>query len=413
MAKTQSGDPETQSAAKKTAAKSIRKNVSKAKKPKAKKKQEHVTTPPKGRGRRHAGPFPPVAFSTVLPFAEAIQQHGVGQPVRRLTLFEKLDRSPESSVGRLLITNSGRYGLTKGGYHAEYLELTELGSVVTSPDSSLREKLAAKFKLAIEGIPAFKLLYDKNKGNRLPSPEVLRDSLEEIPVDPNLRKQCVDLFLENLKELGLLRTVAGAERIIPIDQALDESPAPAYIGTSTEASIQVGVQKASDKSKKVWQNTCFVIAPIGDEESEERRHSDMVLEALIRRALEQEWEVVRADQITTPGMISAQVIDHLLHSGLVIADLSFHNPNVFYELAIRHVMGLPTVHIVRRGDGIPFDLKDFRTITIDTEDKYELVAKLETYRAEIANHVRQAAAEGADTSNPVRTFAKNLKVTIG
>lgn len=364
------------------------------------------------RGRSPSTPFPPVAFSSVLPFGKAIQQHGAGQPIRRLTLFEKLERSPESSVSRLLITNSGRYGLTKGGYQVEFLELTELGAVVTSPDSDARQKLAARFKLAIEGVRAFKHLYDKNKGNRLPSPEVLRDSLDEAEVTADVRKQCVDLFLENLKDLGLLRTVAGAERIVPIEQALEETPASRPAATSPDVSVQVGIQKVADKSKKSWKNTCFVIAPIGSVESEERKHSDMVLEALIRRALEKEWEVIRANQITTPGMISGQVIEYLLHSGLVIADLSFHNPNVFYELALRHALGRPTVHIVRKGDGIPFDLKDFRTITIDTADKYELVAKLETYRAEIANHVRQTAAEGVDSSNPVRTFAKGLKVTL-
>ena len=138
----------------------------------------------------------------------------------------------------------------------------------------------------------------------------------------------------------------------------------------------------------------------------------MVLEALIRRALEKDWEVIRADQIAAPGMISGQVIEHLLRSGLVIADLSFHNPNVYCELAIRHVIGRPTVHLIRKGDAIPFDLKDFRTITIDTDDKYDLVAKLETYRAEIANHVRQAATEGAESNNPIKTFAKNLKASF-
>lgn len=364
------------------------------------------------RGRGPTLPFPPVAFSAVLPFGEAIQQHGAGQPIRRLTLFEKLDRSPESSASRLLITNSGRYGLTTGSYQAEFLELTELGAVATSLESLPREKLAARFKLAIESVPAFKLLYDKNKGSRLPSPEVLRDSLEEADVPEEQRKQCVDLFLENLKDLGLLRTVAGAERIVPIEQALEEIPASGPAPTSADVSAQAGVQKVVDKSKKSWKSICFVIAPIGKDDSEDRRHSDMVLEALIRRALESGWEVIRADQITTPGMISGQVIEYLLRSGLVIADLSFHNPNVFYELAIRHVIGRPTVHLIRKGEAIPFDLKDFRTITIDTGDKYELVAKLDTYRAEIANHVRQAVAEGAESSNPIRTFAKGLKVTF-
>jgi hypothetical protein len=111
-------------------------------------------------------------------------------------------------------------------------------------------------------------------------------------------------------------------------------------------------------------------------------------------------------------MISEQVIQYLLHSALVIADLSFHNPNVFYELAIRHMIGKPTVHIIRKEDPIPFDLKDFRTIEIDTTDKYDLVAKLDTYRAEIANHVR-IATSGTEGSNPVRVFAKDLFVRIG
>lgn len=240
---------------------------------------------------------------------------------------------------------------------------------------------------------------------------MLQDSLAEIDIPAERRKQCVDLFLENLKDLGLLRTVAGAERIVPIEQALEEVPSTDGAPTSPEAAVEAGIQKV-EKSKKSWKNTCFVIAPIDQEGSEQRKHSDMLLEALIRRALDRDWEVIRADQITAPGMISGQVVEHLLQSGLVIADLSFHNPNVFYELALRHAAGKPTVHVIRRGDPIPFDLKDFRTITIDTTDKYELVAKLDTYRAEIANHVRQAVAEGAESSNPVRTFAKGFKILL-
>jgi hypothetical protein len=386
-------------------------NAKKSKRARRGKKRSGPTSTDR-RGRGRSTPFPPVSFSSVLPFAEAIQLHGAGQPIRRLTLFEKLGRSPESSASRLLITHSGRYGLTKGSYKADLLELTKLGAIVTSPEATAREKLAAKFKLAIDEVSAFKHLYERNKGNRIPSVEVLRDSLDAISVPAEQRRQCVDLFLENLKDLSLLRTLAGAERIIPIEQALEETPAATSRSTAPEVEVEAGLQRVVDKTKKSWSSICFVIAPIGVEGAEERKHSDMVLETLIRRALEHEWTVIRADQITEPGMISGQVIDHLLRAGLVIADLSFHNPNVFYELAIRHMIGLPTVHIIRRGDAIPFDLKDFRTITIDTDDKYELVAKLETYQAEIANHVRQSVTEGKDLSNPVSTFARNLKITL-
>jgi hypothetical protein len=363
------------------------------------------------KGRGPQAPFPPVPFVSVLALAEAIQQYGAGQPTRRLTIFDKLGKSPESSASRMLITNSARYGLTKGNYASEIIELTPLGAVATSPDSPPREKAAARFKLAIESVPAFRFLYERNVGKRVPSPEVLQDSLGEIDISEELRKQAVDLLLENLKDLGLLRTVAGAERIISIDQLLEEAPSVAGTPTTVAAAAEAGIQKV-DKSKKSWKTTCFVIAPIDKDGSEERKHSDMILEALIRRGLDKEWEVIRADQLTSPGMISAQVIEHILHSGLVIADLSFHNPNVFYALALRHAVGKPTVHLIRDGDAIPFDVKDFRTITIDTADKYNLVAKLETYRSEIANHVRQAVAEGAESSNPIRSFARGFKIVI-
>ena len=125
-------------------------------------------------------------------------------------------------------------------------------------------------------------------------------------------------------------------------------------------------------------------------------------------------EPLRADaEIFATGKIIDQIWRGIHGAKVLVAELTSKNPNVFYELAIRHVMGKPTVHLIRKGDAIPFDLKDFRTINIDTEDKYELVAKLDTYRAEIANHVREAVSEGSEPSNPVRTFAKDLVVTLG
>jgi hypothetical protein len=357
-------------------------------------------------------PFPKTTFENALVLGLAIQQHGAGQKMRRTTLFEKLDKSPDSGPSRAMVTNSGKYGITTGSYRADFIELTELGQKATNPESPPAEKAKARFELAIKSIKAFAYLYEANKGKRIPSREVMRDSLAEIGVSEPHRKECVDLFLENAKYLGLLRMSAGAERLMPIEQILEELPEHSSIGPGSSSSIgqtPVRQEKAKTSAKKV----CFLIAPIGQDGTEERKHSDMVMESLIDRALEgEDFEVVRADRIGDPGMISEQVIKHLIHSDLVIADLSFHNPNVFYELAIRHIIGRPTVHIIRREDQIPFDVKDFRTILIDARDKYELVAKLDTYRAEIANHVRMALESGIEGSNPITVFAKGLVVEI-
>src|SRR2546422_5246606 len=78
--------------------------------------------------KRMTRTFPASTFEDALVIPMAIQQFAAGQRVRRLTLFEHLKKSPESGPSRQLISNSTKYGLTKGGYQAEHLELTPDGS---------------------------------------------------------------------------------------------------------------------------------------------------------------------------------------------------------------------------------------------------------------------------------------------
>ena len=137
------------------------------------------------------------------------------------------------------------------------------------------------------------------------------------------------------------------------------------------------------------------------------------MEAIVEPALKQiGLEVKRADHIDKPGTITKQIIEYISKAKLVIADLSFHNPNVFYELALRHAFRLPTVQIIRKADRIPFDLNQTRTITIDTTDIYSLVPKIETYRSEIANQVRQVLNDPDAVDNPIVTVFPKLNIKI-
>jgi len=122
--------------------------------------------------------------------------------------------------------------------------------------------------------------------------------------------------------------------------------------------------------------------------------------------------VVRADAIDKPGTITRQIIEYLLKSRLVIADLSFHNPNVFYELALRHAMRLPVVQLIRASDRVPFDLNQIRTIRIDTSDIYALVPKIDTYRSEIASQVRRALDDPDSVDNPITTYYPGLRMSL-
>src|SRR5260370_4786085 len=82
---------------------------------------------------RLARPYPASSFTEALPFAEAIHKYAAGQKVRRLTLLQQMQKSPTSSVTKMLITNSGKYGVTTGSYAAEWLELTQAGAVASAP----------------------------------------------------------------------------------------------------------------------------------------------------------------------------------------------------------------------------------------------------------------------------------------
>ena len=117
------------------------------------------------------------------------------------------------------------------------------------------------------------------------------------------------------------------------------------------------------------QKKCFIISPIGDELTDVRKRSDQVLKYIIQPALEKFGYIgIRADDISDPGLITNQIIAHLINDDLAIADLTGHNPNVFYELGIRHTLNKPVIQIIEKGERLPFDISSIRTIIFDHRD---------------------------------------------
>jgi hypothetical protein len=360
--------------------------------------------------------FPATTFEEALTLAKAIQDHAGGQKVRRLTLFEKLDQSPDSAETRRLITASNQYGLTKGSYMAEYLELTPLGAEASGDDVAPVKQIAARFELAIKKFEPFKALYERLKNNKLPAKEVMLDYVRELEIPEDQRGECVDTFVLNAKFLRLLRTISGSQRLVPIEQVIEEGlPAgsPSTSGEPTsDSTLPAAVLESVEEGEEDFSKICFYITPIGDPGSEQRRHSDFMMEYIIQPAVKEfGLKVIRADQMSKPGMIGKQVIEHILRSRLVVADLSFHNPNVFYELCLRHTTRLPTVQLKREIDSIPFDLNQYRTIPIETRDPYTLLPKVQTYTAEVTNQVRRALQDAESGDNPISLYYPSAKLT--
>jgi hypothetical protein len=146
------------------------------------------------------------------------------------------------------------------------------------------------------------------------------------------------------------------------------------------------------------QKTCFVIAPIGEDESETRKRSDKVLKHVIRPvAKARGYEAIRADEISKPGLITTQVIERIANDDLVIADLSEWNPNVFYELAVRHALRKPLVQIIAKGERIPFDVAAMRTIELDVTD----LDSVETAKGEIDRQIESLELDPESLQTPL------------
>lgn len=142
---------------------------------------------------------------------------------------------------------------------------------------------------------------------------------------------------------------------------------------------------------------CFVISPIGDEGSPTRRHADMVLNSIIKSALSG-FDVKRADDFGTPDMITDKIIEAILNYELVVADLTGHNPNVFYEIGIRHMISKPIIPI--KGDSdtrLPFDLGAINTIFYDIADWHSHV----TTRQSIQKAAEIVMQNDYKVTNPV------------
>lgn len=115
--------------------------------------------------------------------------------------------------------------------------------------------------------------------------------------------------------------------------------------------------------------TCFVISPIGSEDSETRKNADDLYELIIEPALDKfGFKVIRGDMVTSSDSITDDIVKRIQNAELCIIDLTGHNPNVFYECGRRHETAKPFILMKRKGEEIPFDLMDIRAVDYDLSD---------------------------------------------
>ncbi len=147
---------------------------------------------------------------------------------------------------------------------------------------------------------------------------------------------------------------------------------------------------------------CFVLMPFGTKQdaSGMSLNFDAIFSALIAPAIEDAGlEPIRADQEMTGGIIHKPMFERLLLCDYAVADLTLANPNVFYELGVRHaVRPWSTVLIFAKGGSLPFDLSMVRALPYAL-DPSGLPSGADETRAALAERLR--SAREASTDSPV------------
>ncbi|MFZ2472782.1 MAG: TRAFs-binding domain-containing protein [Methanothrix sp.] len=115
----------------------------------------------------------------------------------------------------------------------------------------------------------------------------------------------------------------------------------------------------------------FVAMPFGKKHSDNVEIDfDQIYNNAIKPAASKcDVEIIRADEERTGGIIHRSMYERLLLAEVVIADLTMANPNVFYELGIRHcARPKSTILIFAANAKLPFDVSPLRAIPYHLED---------------------------------------------
>ena len=140
---------------------------------------------------------------------------------------------------------------------------------------------------------------------------------------------------------------------------------------------------------------CFIDMPFGkkkDLSSALEIDFDQIYETAIRPAVEAVGlDCLRGDKERTGGIIHVPMFARLLLAEYVIADLTLGNPNVFYELGVRHsARPWTTIPIFATIGGLPFDVGMIRAIPYDLVHGALTEANASKLRAALEDRLRAA-----------------------
>lgn len=378
-------------------------------------KAEQSSSPKAGQRQIGATELPRKSLEECLMVAKPLHEVYAGKSASWDEIAMAAKIGTKTNNTKYLIWGAQAYDLlVKDG---DNLALSETGRKFFAPNYPEERQEALLKAITIPTI--LSKFYSEYDGKLLPEDDFLDNVLENRFGIPRDRvEESKHIILANAQFAGVIISHPNGKRSI----RLTVSPRT-DIQEPAEAlnQQQAGTTEAAEGSSAARlmanpESLCFYITPIGDEGTEVRRHADMLMRHLVEPAFESfGLKVVRADRIEKSGLISQQIFEHIVSAKFCVADLSFGNPNAFYELGVRHMTKLPTIQIIRKGDKIPFDVSQGRTITVDMSDIYTIMDRMESARKELVEHIKNyldSTEKSRSDDNPVSVYLPNLLVRL-
>ena len=147
---------------------------------------------------------------------------------------------------------------------------------------------------------------------------------------------------------------------------------------------------------------CFILMPFGVKTGSEGItvdfngiYRDLIAPAVVAAQL----EPLRADQETNSGIIHKPMFERLILCPFAVADLTMANPNVYYELGVRHAFRpSSTIQLMAEGTRLPFDIQMMRTLSYKLKPDGTLDPdKLAAARQSIAAFLTEARKGAKDS----------------
>ena len=150
------------------------------------------------------------------------------------------------------------------------------------------------------------------------------------------------------------------------------------------------------------EHSVFLIMPFGDD-------FDDVCEGFLKPVLQGVGFIVdRADDIESQQNILRDILEQIVRSDLIVADLTTANPNVFYELGIAHALKKPVILITQSIADVPFDLKSYRLLEYNTH-----FAQIGKAKETLSSYAKGFAQGTISFGSPVTDFYSGSTTLVG